>query len=100
VSHNLAVRRFLAACLLTMFAALATADTFACPDGCESANTPSAADHCNVTGSCVFCSGGVVALAIPAPSVDLLLAVADPSDRVLRPAFRPASALDHPPRPS
>jgi hypothetical protein len=96
--HNPFVRRSLAACLVILFVALATADTLACPDGCQTASSGAAADQCNASGQCVFCSGGIVAharhVAMP-PVIVLLAAREEPSQQ---PPFPPALALDHPPR--
>ena len=90
--------RFIAACLLVVFAALAATDAFACPDGCQSASSPFAADRCNASGTCVFCTGGAllgsadvaVTRLTPAPPVPELSTVA--------PSHTPANVLDHPPR--
>jgi len=92
------VRRLLTACLLVVFGALATADTFACPDGCQTAAFPTAAERCNVTGNCVFCTGGVVTIAaapVPSPAFVLL-----PLPDLGTPPTpdRPSGSLDHPPR--
>jgi hypothetical protein len=96
--HNPDVRRLLAACLLVVFAALATTDAFACPDGCRTAASPTAAEHCNVTGNCVFCTGGLMTFAIaPVPTP---LFVFLPSSELASPAptLPPPVSLDHPPR--
>jgi len=88
----------LAACLLVVFAALATTDSFACPDDCQTAASPAAADHCNVTGNCVFCTGGVVTLAaapVPSPA---LVSVPSPDLATPPTPHRLAAALEHPPR--
>jgi hypothetical protein len=95
--HNLSVGRSLAACLLILFVALATADTFACPDGCQTASSGAAADQCNASGKCVFCTGGIVSYGpqvVIAP-VTVLPAHEEPGPQ---PPFRPALVLDHPPR--
>jgi hypothetical protein len=96
--HNRPVRRLLAACLLVLFAGLATADTVACPDGCQAASSRAAADQCNATGQCVFCTGGIVT---HAPQVVIEpLAGSLPVREVLQqePPIHPPLALDHPPR--
>ena len=96
--HNPSVRRSLAACLLALFVALVTADSFACPDGCQAASSGAAADQCNASGTCVFCTGGIVAYAprvVIAPITVVLPAHEEPRPQ---PPFPPALALDHPPR--
>ena len=96
--HNPDVRRLLAACLLVVFAALATADTFACPDGCQTAASPTAAEHCNVTGNCVFCTGGLVTFA-SAPVATPLFVLLPSSELATPPPILPLPvSLDHPPR--
>jgi hypothetical protein len=60
LSDNPDVRRLLAACLLAVFAFLATADTFACPDGCQCASSRAAAARCDATGACVFCTAAAL----------------------------------------
>jgi len=96
--HNPRVRRLFAACLLVLFAALATADTFACPDGCQTASSGAIADQRNASGTCVFCTGGVLRLALPAiaPPTTAPLPAQDLSS--LHPPVQPAPPLDHPPR--
>jgi len=92
------VRQLLAACLLVLFAALATADAFACPDGCQLASWGAAADQCNASGTCVFCSGAIV---VHAPEV-VIEPVTEPAPAQVvaqpEPLLLPAPALDHPPR--
>jgi hypothetical protein len=92
------VRRLLAVCLLALFAVLATTDAVACPDGCQSAGSPATADHCNATGGCVFCSGGVAAVAAPMTIAPLIMVL--PAPLPVASAFPALSAavLDHPPR--
>jgi hypothetical protein len=96
--HNRPVRHLVAACLLVLFAALATADTFVCPDGCQMAASGAAADQCNASGKCAFCTGSIVTYALqvvtapvtrPSPAQELPQQV---------PPLQPALALDHPPR--
>jgi hypothetical protein len=96
--HNPDVRRLLAACLLIVFAALATADAFACPDGCQSACSQGDADHRNATGICVFCSGGAVPVPVPIAITPVVTQI--PAPLSLTPAIPAASpaVLDHPPR--
>jgi hypothetical protein len=96
--HNLDVRRPLAACLLVVFAALATTDTFACPDGCQTAASPTAAEHCNVTGNCVFCTGGVVTFAIASVPTPLFVSLPSSELTTLPPTLSLPVSLDHPPR--
>jgi hypothetical protein len=84
--------------LLVLFAVLATADTFACPDGCQSASSGAAAAQCNASGACVFCTGGIVThdpQLITAPLTSTSAAHEVPQQEPLTP---PALALDHPPR--
>ena len=96
--HNPDVRRLLAACLLVVFAALATTDIFACPDGCQTAASPTAAEHCNVTGNCVFCTGGLMTFAI-APIPTPLFVLLPSSELATPPPTLPVPvSLDHPPR--
>ena len=96
--HNPAVRRLLAACLLVVLVAMATTEGIACPDGCQSAGSPSAADRCNDSGACIFCTGGVVAVAtkiVAAPQVPVLPAPLSP---IVAPAILPSAVPDRPPR--
>ena len=65
VRHNPSVRRLLAAIVLVVFIGLVTTDAVACPDGCQAAPSGSAADHCNDTGICLFCTGAVVEAIAP-----------------------------------
>lgn len=95
---NPGVRRLFAVCLLVVFATLVTTDAVACPDGCQSAGSPSAADHCNGSGACIFCTGGVVqaaTLAMPAP---LVAEAPAPYFTVLAPPVLPSAVPDRPPR--
>jgi len=96
--HNPGVRRWLAVCLLALFAVLVAADAFACPDGCQSADSQPTADRCNATGVCVFCTGGVAAVATPIAIAPLFTTL--PVSSPLAPAFPVLSGavLDHPPR--
>ena len=96
--HNPSVRRSFAAFLLIFFVALVTADTFACPDGCQTASSGVAADQCNASGKCVFCSGGILAHGrhVVVPPVTVLLAAREELRQ--QSPFPPALALDHPPR--
>jgi hypothetical protein len=92
------VRRLLAALVLVVFATLATTDAVACPDGCPSANSTTAADHCNNAGICFFCTGGVVPATAPpvlAPFITQLPVPFLPLCAV--PAFS-TGVPDHPPR--
>jgi hypothetical protein len=96
--HNPDVRRLLAACLLVVFAALATTDIFACPDGCQTAASPTAAEHCNITGNCVFCTGRLMTFAI-APIPTPLFVLLPSSELATPPPTLPVPvSLDHPPR--
>jgi len=92
------VRRLIAACLLAVFAMLATADAYACPDGCQSASSASAADRCNSSGQCVFCTGAVVALAphVLLEPISETLPTRDAQDPTA--PFAPGTVPDHPPR--
>jgi hypothetical protein len=91
------VRRSLALCLLVLFVALVTADTFACPDGCQTASSGAPADRCNASGKCVFCTGGIA-------TRDQQLVIAPTSTSAAQevpqqePLAQPALGLDHPPR--
>jgi hypothetical protein len=96
--HNLAVRRLLAACLLVVFATLATTDAVACPDGCQSAGSPTGADRCNATGNCVFCTGGVIQLAEHTAIAPQFVALPAPVFADQTPPILSAAVLDHPPR--
>jgi len=92
------VRRVVAAYLLAVFAILATADGFACPDGCHSASSAPAADRCNASGQCVFCTGAVIARAsqvVLKPLADALPA-RDVQDA--QAPFPPVTVPDRPPR--
>jgi hypothetical protein len=92
------MRRLVVACLLAVFAILATADAFACPDGCQSARSASAADRCNDSGQCVFCTGAVV---VHAPQLMLEpISEALPTKDVQDPqaSFPPVTVPDRPPR--
>jgi hypothetical protein len=96
--HNPRVRRVLAACVLMLFAALATTDMLACPDGCRTASSTASADQCNATGQCVFCGAAVVLYPPPLPVEPMTgpLAVQDAPQP--KPPFQPPLAPDHPPR--
>jgi hypothetical protein len=95
--HNPSVRRIFVAFFIVVFATLATTDGVACPDGCQSATSPTAADHCNDSGICFFCTGAVVTTSalpvtpfmtqLPAPDLPV---VAVPACSIEIP--------DHPPR--
>jgi hypothetical protein len=98
LGDNPTVRRFLAAGLLAVFAFLATADTFVCPDGCQSAGSCAAAARCDASGACVFCTaaaaipvaGAAVVRFVPAEVVDEPPPLASP--------LLPVAPPDHPPR--
>ncbi|HKW00024.1 MAG TPA: hypothetical protein VJN96_09365 [Vicinamibacterales bacterium] len=92
------MRRLLAACLLVVFAALATADTFACPDGCQTAASPTAAEHSNATGNCVFCTGGLVTFAIAPVPTPRFVSLPSADLGTPPPPLRLPVSLDHPPR--
>src|SRR6185369_15364937 len=96
--NNPLVRRLLAACLLVTFAALATVDMVDCPDGCQSASSPSSADRCNASGACIFCTGGVVVGVTEAPITQLIPIRSAAELPSLRPPLTPTSVLEHPPR--
>lgn len=92
------VRRFLAVCLVAIFATLATADTFACPDGCQCAASLAAAAHCDATGACVFCSAAAMISAPAATIVNVVpTAVEFASQTLAAPLFTPTPP-DQPPR--
>jgi len=94
----LALRKTLLAALLVAFVAVAMADTFVCPDGCESAATASAANSCNTSGACVFCTGGAVLHAaelLGGPCVSSLPSVERPA---VTPRQSVISVPDQPPR--
>jgi hypothetical protein len=96
--HNPPVRRLLAACLLVLFATLATADTLVCPDGCLAARSQAVATQCNASGQCVFCTGGIVTHA-PQVVVEPITGPVPVRDVPQQaPPIQPALALDHPPR--
>lgn len=95
--HNPDVRR-LAACLLVVFAALATTDAFACPDGCQTAASPTAAEHCNVTGNCVFCAGGLLTFPIAPVPTPLFVSLPSSELATVPPTLSLTVTLDHPPR--
>jgi len=92
------VRSLLAACSLVVFVALATTDTFACPDGCQTAGSAAAAEHCNVTGNCVFCTGGLVTFAIAPIPTPLFFSLPSSDLATPPPPLRLPVPLDHPPR--
>jgi hypothetical protein len=96
--HNPRVRRLLAACLLVVFATLATMDAVACPDGCQTSGSSSAADQCSNSGVCIFCTGGVVAVAPLVVPVPLVAVLTEPTFALTTPAFRPGHVPDRPPR--
>jgi hypothetical protein len=96
--HNHLVRRFLAACLVALFATLATADTFACPDGCLCAASLAAAAHCDATGACVFCSAAAMIAAPPAAIVDVAATAVDFAPQAFTAPFFSLTPPDHPPR--
>ena len=92
------MRRGLAVLVLIVFAGLATTDAVACPDGCQAASSQSAADHCNDTGICLFCTGGVFPATTPPAMAPLITQLPAP---VLSIAAAPAFSIgvpDHPPR--
>jgi hypothetical protein len=98
LSDNPPVRRLLAACVLAVFAFLATADTFVCPDGCQCASSLAAASRCDASGACVFCTAATV-IAVGGPAVVRFV----PADVVaehplLASPPPPEAALEHPPR--
>lgn len=96
--HNSGVRRLVAACLLALFAILATGDTFACPDGCQSTSSMFAADRCNSSGQCAFCAGAIVT---DTPHVVIGPLIESRPPRAMhdpRAAFPPVAVPDHPPR--
>jgi len=94
------LRRFLVACLLVVFASLATIDTVACPDGCQSASSSSAADRCNDTGGCLFCSGGVVVVSAHIVMAPLTAVLPASLHTTPAPPLRSAAVPDRPPRPA
>jgi len=92
------VRRLVAAFVVVIFTMLSTGDAWSCPDGCQSAMSTTAADKCNSSGACLFCTGGVVSVAAPPSPAPLLT-------ELPAPVFSPAlfstvdvSVPDHPPR--
>lgn len=86
--------------MVVVFAVLATADTFVCPDGCESASSTSvsATDGCSASGTCVFCTGGLVVIAADPLVAPLIAAVVVPAPPASDHPLCPAAALDRPPR--
>lgn len=92
------MRRLLAAYLLAVFAFLATADTFVCPDGCPCAASRAAAARCDATGACVFCTAAAVISVGGQALVHFVPTdvVADYSP--LASAIPPEAPPDHPPR--
>jgi hypothetical protein len=98
IVHNPAVRRFLAAWLLVVFAALATGDALACSDGCKHAGTVTAADECTAMGGCVFCTGSVIPAAKHVAVAPVIAVVPAPVVSVNTPLVLPRTVPDHPPR--
>jgi len=98
LGHNRLVHRLLAVCLLLVFAALSTTDALACPDGCQAAATSSAADHCNATGTCLFCTGGVASVAKVIAVAPLTASWPPQGLPVSQRPLRVAAVPDHPPR--
>lgn len=83
---------------MVIFAALATADAWSCPDGCQSCTSPGMADQCNNSGVCLFCAHGVASVTPPPSLIPFLTELPAP---VLSPLFLPTIAVnvpDHPPR--
>ena len=92
------MRRLLAAWLLAVFAFLATADTFACPDGCQCASSRAAAARCDATGACVFCTAAAL-ISVPHRAAAPVVAADIIADRpVVAGPFQSTVPLDHPPR--
>jgi hypothetical protein len=90
--------RVLAALVLVCFTTLVAADGFVCPDGCRQASSPDAADRCDGSGVCVFCTGGC-AQPGPAATPILLAVIAGGSDfRLLSVLSRALPPVYHPPR--
>ena len=84
--------------MLVVFAGLAATDAVACPDGCQTASSQSAADRCNDTGMCLFCTGGVVEATTPdgiAPPITQLPA---PVLSIVAVPVLSLAVPDHPPR--
>jgi hypothetical protein len=94
----LALYKLLAACLLVVFAALAMADTYVCPDGCESKTTSAPADRSHTSTVCVFCAGGAVVHTAGVLIARLVPAPFSPAPPVIATRQSPADVPDHPPR--
>lgn len=98
MGHNLRVRRYLALCLVIVFATLATTDSVVCPDDCRSNATQSTADPCDAVRGCVFCAGGAVLFGadVVVTRASLSLPLIDPA--VNAPAGSIFNVPDRPPR--
>jgi hypothetical protein len=92
------VRRLVAVYVLAVFAVLAIADGFACPDGCHSASSAPAADRCNASGQCVFCTGAVIARASQVVLKPIADAFRTGDVQDAQAPFPPVTVPDRPPR--
>lgn len=92
------MRPFLGVCVLIVFATLASADGLACPDGCQAATSTSAADHCNASGSCVFCTGALVMLDANPVAAPTFACVSATDHEEFNASLRSPASVEHPPR--
>ncbi len=92
------MRRILAACLLAVFAFLATADTFACPDGCQCASSRAAAARCDASGACVFCTAAALISVTHRAVAPVVVADVIADRPLLAGPLQSSVPLDHPPR--
>ena len=96
--HNLYVRRLLAACLLALFAALATTDALACSDGCRSNDCMSTTDRCAGPTGCIFCTGSVIVVPTHVFVAPVIGVVQAPVFSINAPLVITRAVPDHPPR--
>jgi hypothetical protein len=92
------VRRLLAACLLAVFAFLVTADSLACPDGCQCDSSHAVAARCDTGGVCVFCAAAAVISVGGLAVVHFVPADVVADHPLLASPLTPAAPPDHPPR--
>ena len=92
------MRRFLAACLLILFAALAGSDALACSDGCRSSDCMGATQQCASTTGCIFCTGSVIVVPKHHFVAPLIAVVPAPMVSANTPLVVPRVVPDQPPR--
>ena len=92
------MRRLVAALVIVVFATLLAADALACPDGCQSCDTPAGADPCNNTGACLICVRGLVSVTATPDLAPFVTELPAPISVPLLPSTFDASVPHQPPR--